>query len=324
MRFFSLMAGRANEPGLLDASVLRDFPIGRRYLAGISGGRDSVALLHALLASGYNKLVVCHLNHQLRGRSAAADARFVRQLADKHGLAFELGSVDVRARAASDKVSIETAARAARFEFFAQVARRRRCGIIFLGHHADDLVETFLMNLFRGSAATRSMQSIAMHSLGKTTLTVVRPMLAVWRDEIDNYIRDHAFRFREDASNAQLNATRNRMRHKIIPSLEKEFGRGIRKSIWRAATIASEEEALLATMLAPVADKLRVDSLANEPSAIQRRTIRKWLQHHAIADIGFELVESVRALIEPDVSRAKVNLPGNRHARRRAGELFIV
>ncbi len=210
-----------------NTEILRRFPAEERYLIGVSGGRDSVALLHWLVSQGYRRLVVCHLDHRLRGRSAAADARFVEHLADDLGLLFVHAEKDVRRLAKESRRSIETAARAARYEFFATVAQRRRCRTIFLGHHADDLVETFLMNLFRGTGAegSRSLQSVSIHAVGATQLTVVRPLLGVWRGEIDEYIAGAKLRFREDASNASVEATRNRMRHQIIPLLEKEFGR---------------------------------------------------------------------------------------------------
>src|SRR3712207_3734713 len=97
---------------------LGSFPSDHRYLIGVSGGRDSVALLHWLLSLGYRKLIVCHLDHQLRGRSSAADARFVEKLAAANELKFELGQADVRKLAAETRQSLETAARAARYAFF--------------------------------------------------------------------------------------------------------------------------------------------------------------------------------------------------------------
>ena len=139
---------------------------------------------------GYAKLIVCHLEHGLRGRSSRADARFVTELAHRHDQLCEIGTTDVRALAAREKVSIETAARIARYAFYAKVAARRRCCTIFLGHHADDLVETFLINLFRGAGAAglSSMREISAHQIGKTKLMVVRPLLAIWRKQIDDYI----------------------------------------------------------------------------------------------------------------------------------------
>ena len=127
--------------------------IGRSLPNGCLRGRDSVALLHWLRGLGYDRLILCHLEHGLRGRAGRSDARFVTDLAGQHGLVCEIGTTDVRALAAREKVSIETAARIARYAFYAKVAARRRCCTIFLGHHADDLVETFLINLFRGAGA---------------------------------------------------------------------------------------------------------------------------------------------------------------------------
>src|SRR5258705_13860469 len=135
-------------------NLVRTFPSDARYLIGVSGGRDSVALLHWLTNLGYKKLTVCHLNHELRGRSSVADARFVEKLAARYGVDFEFGSANVRAIAKKKKNSIETAAREARYSFFAETAKRRCCHTIFLGHHADDLVETFLLNLIRGAGLT--------------------------------------------------------------------------------------------------------------------------------------------------------------------------
>src|SRR5213076_2396687 len=205
-------------------------------LIAISGGRDSVALLHWLHQRGYRKLVACHLNHQLRGRSSDADARFVEQLAAQCDVDLEMGSANVRALAAKQKISIETAAREARYQFFAQVAKRGRCRTIFLGHHADDLVETFLINLFRGSGTTGlgAMREISKRRVDDVDLTVVRPFLGIWRSEIDEYIAAQQLKFRGDESNKDLAALRNRISRRVIPYLEKILGRNIRQSILRA------------------------------------------------------------------------------------------
>src|SRR6266581_7618768 len=159
-------------------------------MVGVSGGRDSVALLHWLGSLGYKRLIVCHLNHRLRGRSSDADARFVKRLVERYNqelagntlrlpggrtgkrstrramagrIEFELGSANIRALGKKQKMSIEAAAREARYAFFAETARRRNCRTIFVAHHADDLVETFLINLFRGagSAGLAAMREIS-------------------------------------------------------------------------------------------------------------------------------------------------------------------
>jgi tRNA(Ile)-lysidine synthase len=300
----------------------------RPYLVAVSGGRDSVVLLHLLHARGYRNLLICHLDHQLRGRASKADARFVEILGAKLGFDCEIGSTDVRALAARLKLSIETAARAARFAFFVDVARRRRWRTIFLGHHADDLVETALLNLFRGASpgGLASMQPISSHQIGRTELTIVRPLLGAWRREIDAYVKQHNLKFREDVTNAKLDSTRNRVRHRILPQIEKQLGRDVRKAIWRATQIWMEEEALLESLAGEnSASMLQLDvlDLRKKPIALQRRVIRRWLIAQHVSDIGFEVVEEIRALLNPECKAAKLNLPRGRHVRRRARKIFI-
>ena len=308
--------------------LLRDFPPRRRYLVGVSGGRDSVVLLHWLVGLEYKKLVVCHLNHQLRGRSSDADARFVQKLASKYDVDLEIGLRNVGAIAAREKLSLETAAREARYRFFAQVAKRRRCRTIFLAHHADDLVETFLMNLFRGAGITglSAMREIATRRVEDVDLTIARPLLGAWRGDIDTYVGKHRLKFREDASNKNLMPLRNSIRRRIIPYLEKTIGRNIRGNIWRAAMIAAEEEKWIES-LAKHSDlqvvDLSVEKLRHLPTALQRRAIMKWLRARHVADVGFEVIERVRSLLDRDARVAKINLPQDRHVRRRAGKIFL-
>jgi tRNA(Ile)-lysidine synthase len=316
----------------IKTKLLRSFPPDARYLIAVSGGRDSVALLHWLGRLGYERLVVCHLNHRLRGRSSDADARFVKKLVERYnqGLAgriqFELASANVRAIAKKQKISIETAAREARYAFFAETARRRNCTTIFVAHHADDLVETFLMNLFRGagSAGLAAMRETSTRRIDSVDLTIVRPLLSVWRKEIDDYVREHRLRFREDATNKNLTPLRNRIRHRIVPYLEKMIGRNIRQNIWRTAMIAAEEEKWITNELQDSTDAdLSVVKLRALPVALQRRLLLKWLRAQNISDVGFEAIERVRSLADSDARIAKVNLSENRYARRRAGRIFI-
>src|SRR5437660_9743458 len=310
------------------SQLLRDFSPTRRYFIGVSGGRDSIALLNLLIDLGYKNLVVCHLNHQLRGAASRRDARFVEKIARNLRFDCEIGSTDVGALAKRSKLSIETAARFARLAFFVEVARRRRCPRIFLAHHADDLVETALLNLFRGAGpgGMAAMRKISIHRIGKTQLTILRPLLGAWRSEIDSYISQHHLEFREDATNAVLHSSRNKIRHRILPDIEKQFSRDVRKTIWRAAQIWSEEEALLDSLVSAEmisVPHLMVASVRKMPVALQRRAILRWLRARKIADISFDIVENVRSLIKPGAKIAKVNLPRDQHAHRRARKIFI-
>jgi tRNA(Ile)-lysidine synthase len=314
------------KPLNISPRLSRDFPPEARYLVGVSGGRDSVALFHCLIKAGYRNLILCHLNHQLRGRSSQADARFVEKIAFKYYTDFEVGSVNVRALAAKQKMSVEAAAREARYKFFAETARRRKCKTIFLAHHADDLVETFLMNLFRGAgtAGLRGMREVSTRRIDDVDLTIVRPLLGVWRSEIDNYVREHRLNFREDATNKNLAPIRNRIRHLIVPYLERTVGRSIRQNIWRTAIIAANEENWIDDQLPDSTDvELSVAKLRALPIALQRRAILKWLRAQNISELGFDLIEAVRSLIEPAARVAKINLAKHQHVRRRAGKIFI-
>jgi tRNA(Ile)-lysidine synthase len=312
----------------INTSSLRLLSPGARYLIGVSGGRDSVALLHWLVECGYNKLIVCHLNHRLRGQSSRADAIFVQKLAAKYGVDLALGAIDVRALAVRTKQSIETAARDARYKFFAQVAKRRRCRTIFLGHHADDLVETFLINLFRGAGpgGLSGMRVVSIRKIDNVKLQIVRPLLGVSREQIDDYVRKHRLKFREDASNKNLAPLRNRIRHRIIPEIEKQLGRNVRGTIWRAAAITAEEENFFEALLPDKLSKLTalaVKPLRAMPIAVQRRMLHEWLRACDVPDLSFDLVERVRALLDLSNRAAKTNLPQDRHVRRRAGQIFI-
>lgn len=307
-------------------NLARRFPSDGRYLVGVSGGRDSIALVHWLAECGYRKLVLCHLNHQLRGRSSDADSRFVEKLGAQYGYETIISAVDVRQLAAKRKLSIETAGREARYDFFAEMAKRKRCHVIFLAHHADDLVETFLINLFRGAgtAGLSGMRQFSTRRGEGADLTVARPFLGIWRSQIDGYVRQHRLKFRDDASNKDLGPLRNRIRRRIIPYLERTVGRNIRQSIWRAAMIAAEEEDWIANQVSNSNGiDVSVTKLRETPVALQRRQIRNWLRAQNITDVGFDVVEGVRSLVDRDSPVAKINLPRDRHVRRRAGKIFV-
>ena len=311
------------------AVALRAYPPDARYLVGVSGGRDSVALLHHLVAAGYRRLVVCHLDHGIRGASARADARFVQRLAVKLRLPIVLDRVDVPTLAAQAKLSLEAAAREARYRFFVRIAGRRRCNTLLLAHHADDQVETFLFNLLRGAgpAGLAAMAVESERSVGRHTLRIVRPLLAVWREEIDEYVRTHGLAWREDVTNADpAYATRNRLRAEVLPLLEQAMGRDVKPALWRTANILGAEEAWIAGLLAAdetATGAMTMQGLISQPLAKQRRMIRSWLLAGGVPGVGYHEVERVRTLLSLHDGPAKINLPEGWHARRRQGVLFL-
>jgi len=304
------------------AAALGGCPPRCKYLAGISGGRDSMALLHALHALDYGTIVVCHLDHRLRGRAAAADAAFVRRAAERLGYACETGRAEVAAMAAAEKKSIELAAREARRVFFAECARRQRCPRLFLAHHADDQLETMLFNFLRGAGAAGlgGMKPVSR----RDGLEVYRPMLEVTRAEIDAYVREQRIRYREDASNADPAHTRNALRHRVAPAIRQVMGESFPGAVRRAGEILREENAWMESLVPPVGERLSRRALLAMPLALQRRTVLRWLRQSGVDEAGFAETALVLSLLEAGPgSPAKVNLPGARHARRRAGEIFL-
>ncbi|MEQ1751852.1 MAG: tRNA lysidine(34) synthetase TilS, partial [Prosthecobacter sp.] len=209
-------------------------PSGPALLA-ISGGRDSVALLHWLISAGHKKLILCHLNHGLRGRESGQDAAFVRRLAARHGLKCEIRKVAADSHAHQHQISVETAGRELRHAFLFDMARKHRAKSVFIAHHADDQAETILGNLCRGSAlrgAGGMMKITPMKSDGQC-LFFLRPLLDWQRADIDAYIQEHRLTFREDSSNLSLEYRRNRLRHEVLPLLNDIFNRDVAPIIAR-------------------------------------------------------------------------------------------
>jgi tRNA(Ile)-lysidine synthase len=296
-----------------------------RALVAVSGGRDSVALLHGLHALGFRKLSVVHLDHQLRGRASKADASFVERLAGKLGYPCTIGHADVKSYAKERGVSIELAARELRHVFFAQCARRERCSTVLLAHHADDQIETCLFNFLRGSGAAglAGMSTQSELTIGRARLTLLRPLLEIRRAEIDTFIASHRIKFREDATNTELTATRNKLRHRVLPAIRESLGDSFGDAILRAARILEAEDAWMNAESSTFAlsGQLPAASLKTLALAILRRVLHRWLIAQNFQPT-FELVELVRSLLTP-AAVAKVNLPGGAHCRRRAGMLFI-
>jgi tRNA(Ile)-lysidine synthase len=300
-----------------------------KALLGLSGGRDSVALLHLLLAAGHRDLVVCHLNHGLRGRESDADAAFVRSMAEKHGLACELAKTNVKAQAKKKKLSIETAAREARHAFFKRMSRKHGTSDVLLAHHVDDQAETILGNVLRG-CGLEGLAAMGLVTDLDNGLSFLRPLLHTRRAEIDAYVATHGLAYREDSSNASAEHRRNRLRHEALPLLNEIAGRDVVPLLNRLGTIAECDDAFLQQEAAAWFEACRegrkltqFDSLRELDMAILSRVIGLWLREHLeLPGIGFDEIRLVSSMLLPE-SPAKLNLPGKRFARRKAGYLWV-
>ena len=214
-------------------------------VVGVSGGTDSLALLHILHSLRDRlslRLHVATLDHGLRGQAGADDARFVVETARSWGLPFSTGYADVRALAQERGIGIEAAARLVRYEFLASVADQVGAPRIAVAHNADDQIETILLHLLRGSGLTGLGGMAYVSPLpGRPDLSLIRPFLDVPRADLDAYCREHDLQPRHDASNADTAYMRNRLRHQIIPIL-RDVSPQIERHLRQLADIAQIED----------------------------------------------------------------------------------
>ncbi|MES2593803.1 MAG: tRNA lysidine(34) synthetase TilS [Verrucomicrobiota bacterium] len=302
-------------------------------LVAVSGGRDSVVLLHWLLDQGHEKLIVCHLNHGLRGRESGQDAAFVRRLAKKHGLVCEIWKADAAAYGKEHRMSVETAGRVLRHDFLGEMAVKHGALHIYLAHHADDQAETILANICRGTSVggLAGMKDEGGLRYQGHRLPLLRPLLGWRRADIDDYVREHRLSFREDSSNKTRGPRRNQLRLDVLPLLSQIFERDVSPLIVRLGVMAERDEDALNTQARSLAEasinpdgSLRITREVKQAHpAVLSRVLRQWLVSiHHLKDIGHAEIERALSMLQPG-GPAKINLPGDRHLRRKAGRLWI-
>lgn len=323
---------------------------GGRILIGVSGGADSVALLRGLAfasetdavsKSGANagfKLVAAHIDHQIRDDSAD-DANWVRDLADGLGLSCRVETANILDRVAETQESIEEAARKARYETLVRIAQEEGCSAIAVAHTADDQAETVLHHLVRGTSVTglRGMQW-ARPAAGQTsgdTVQLIRPMLEIRRSDLEEWLRLIEQDYRTDPTNADAALTRNRIRHELLPRLERDFNPQIRKALGTLAGHASEASDLLRGLAEELVeqslvqisdDSIRIDCkhLTNQPPLLIRETLLAVWQRGGwpLKRMGHREWHKLSELVTNDDGGA-VSLPARIQARRR-GQLLVL
>ena len=235
---------------------------GKRVLVAASGGADSTALALALKDLGC-KIALAHVHHGLRGKAADADARFVAALAQKLGAPFFLGKFAVRAEARKTGESLEMAARRGRREFLVATATREKIRFIATGHTADDQAETVLLRIARGTSITGLAGIPYVSKQGGATF--VRPLRDATRAQVVAFLKSRKQSWREDRSNADDFALRNRVRHELLPLLEKRLNPRVRQALLRLADIAAAEDDVMSAL----AKKTKPNARA--PLALRRR-----------------------------------------------------
>lgn len=284
------------------------FSASDRILVAVSGGVDSVALLHLLVELKQIKkftLAVAHLNHQIRSGTAQRDADFVEALAAKYQLPFHLGIKNIPQLAEQSGLSLEDAGRKARYEFFLSEAKAHHYNILALAHHLDDQTETILFRLLRGAAA-KGLSGITAERT-EQNIRIVRPLLSTTKQEIIEYAAVHSLDFCEDETNQDNVYARNKLRNEVLPLL-KEINPNYQEGLRRTAEILRDDDLYLETaarqvyaevVLTDTPDKIKLDAAALQsyPKALSRRVVRLAIEKFcgALNDVTLVFVENFLA-----------------------------
>lgn len=317
---------------------------GDRVIVAVSGGADSVALLRILLELRPELglvLAVAHFNHQLRGDQSEADEAFVAELAKEHGLEFYSGRAQVREHSLTNKLSLEAAARELRYRWLSEIGREHRFDCIATAHTGDDQVETVLLKFLRG-AGTKGLAGIypvlnlntgaeappfqegpndapegapLPGNLAKpggrlqALCRIVRPLLCVSRDDVEAYLTSLNQSWREDETNLDRRFLRNRVRHELLPLLEREYNPSLRTVLQDLAELARGEEEYWETVVqqnSANAGDFPLRGFGELPVALQRRLLRRFVEQHGVRT-DFRHIEKLRRCALGERSRAELS-----------------
>ncbi|MDB4924792.1 tRNA lysidine(34) synthetase TilS [Mucilaginibacter sp.] len=251
-------------------------------LAAVSGGMDSVLMVHLLKSSGYN-FSIAHCNFQLRGDEANADQEFCKQLAIQNDVPFHTINFDTRQYANDNKISIQMAARELRYQWFEQIKQQNNYTAIALAHHQNDAIETILLNLVRGTGIA------GLHGILPKNGSLVRPLLFLGRDEIYNIIKAEGIKYVEDSSNSSVKYARNKLRHEVIPKL-KELNPALEHTFENNMKHFRDMETLLELRVAELKKDLFVykgDELHISIKAIKELVPQRLLLFKLLQDYGY-------------------------------------
>lgn len=308
---------------------------GSTVLVAVSGGADSMALFQALAELRQTldvTLAVAHLDHQLRAEASRGDAAFVEARAAALDVPFHLEAADVRGLADKEGVSLEMAARAARYGFLRRVAKTHGYAAAATGHTLDDQAETLLLRLARG-AGTGGLSGIARSAV-VDGIRVIRPLLDVRHETLVSFLKERGLTWREDASNRDLAFLRNRVRHEILPRMRDLLNPRVEEALARAANLLEADERWLEARTADVAprvwaddDPARIDvhRLAELPLAARRRVVRAWLAGQGVDPdvLDYHVLHRVLGLADSIEGSARVPLPGGGEVERSYGVLAL-
>lgn len=225
-----------------------NFLNGKKLLLAVSGGIDSVVLVHLFKELGYD-IAIAHCNFGLRGEESNGDEQFVRNVASKDAIPAFVSHFDTKQYAESNKVSIQISARELRYNWFAEIMQQHGYDYLLTAHHADDSAETFLINFTRGTGVE------GLLGIPQQNGTIIRPLLPFTREEIETYAEENNIQWREDSSNASDKYLRNKLRHHVLPLL-KELNPSFSHSFAQTIENLRQAQALASDAAALVYDKV--------------------------------------------------------------------
>ena len=293
---------------------------GKLLVVGVSGGPDSLYLMHALHFLGHH-VVAVHVNHGLRPE-ADDESEQVKQFADHLGVDFISCRVGVMTYARKESISIEEAARMLRYGALFEQVKIYGASAVLVGHNADDQVETILMHFLRGSGLTglRGMGTFTLPNSWSEDIPLVRPLLSTWRAEIQKYLDDHHIKAIFDTSNLDVSFFRNRLRHELLPTLE-DYNPCIRESLLRMGQSIKDDYSVLeeltnkaweSTLIKQGCGYLvfRTEEYLQLPNSIQRYLLRRAIAYYlpGLQDVGFDCIERGIKLLTGNKKNSQTDL----------------
>jgi tRNA(Ile)-lysidine synthase len=315
------------------------FGSGDKVLLAVSGGADSAALLYALCAieaehTFNNRFLCAHLNHQLRGADSDEDETFVIAQADKLNLPIETARLDVNDFARKNKLSIETAARKLRMEALLGIARANSCRCVATAHQKEDVAETVIQRLARGTGFRGLAGIWPMRTFGGG-ISFVRPLLCVRRGEIVGYLNEHNLKWRTDLTNDDCSYRRNFIRHRLLPELQKQCAGSVVEQLAELAQSAQRLYGLICNSVDKIwpqmadcaVDKVTLDlkSFSAQPPAVKIEVVRRSLTclGGGERNLTRQHYEEVLQLSQQKTGGRKVTLPDGFMVRREYGTLIF-
>jgi tRNA(Ile)-lysidine synthase len=317
---------------------------GVHLLAAVSGGADSMALLRALVeakrrAGGAGNVLAGHVNHHLRGAASDADERWLCQQCRELNVPLDVRREDAAALAAAEGDGLEAAARLARYRLLTDMAEAAGARFVVTAHTRDDQAETVLFRLFRG-AGLRGLAGMPRFRELSPSVVMVRPLLDVTRAELEAYLHGLGQSWREDASNANVEFARNRLRHELLPYVREHFNAEADAAITRAASLAAEAQSLVEKLAEGLLAQcaiipyrsdshhqiaLSVAPLIGQPEIVIREAVRQFWRRAGLSEqsMTHQWWRQLTQLALSSETLGKLNLPGNVLAHREGALLVL-